>query len=309
MLGINFWPLFAIEPTIRKPSQRIIDVLEVEIAEQEERERLTAEQREKLEEIKYKFKVFVEAKELETTPLITRTIEFADGFKDADPVRLNPYPWSPEVQRNVNEELDKWIKSGVVKRSNSDWALLIVPVMKKSEGEDGEEQIKVRMCLDARKLNGRTRKDAYPLPHQDRILGRLGPAKFLSTIDLSKAFWQIPLDPASRKYTAFRVFGRGLFQFTRLPFGLVNSPATLSRLMDQILGYGELEPNVFVYLDDIVVASNTFEEHIQRLQEVAKRLNAANLSINVEKSKFCVAVLLIWGSSCRKVEYVRTPRK
>lgn len=107
------------------------------------------------------------------------------------------------------------------------------------------------MCLDARKLNDRTLRDSYLLPHQDRILGRLGASKYLSTIDLSKAFWQIPLDPESRKYTAFRVFGRGLFQFTRLPFGFVNSPA----LMDHVLGYGELEPNVFVYVTAIMDSS------------------------------------------------------
>lgn len=197
--------------------------------------------------------------------------------------------------KHVNSELDKWIEAGVVERSTSDWALLIVPVVKKSEDDTGETQMKVRMCLDARKLNERTRRDAYPLPHQDRILGRLGKSRFLSTIDLSKAFWQVPLDPESRKYTAFRVFGRGLFQFTRLPFGLVNSPATLSRLMDRVLGYGELEPNVFVYLDDIVIANDTFEDHLRCLREVAKRLKAANLSINVEKSKFCVPELPYLG--------------
>ena len=73
-----------------------------------------------------------------------------------------------------------------------------------------------------------------------------------------------------------------------MPFGLVNSPATQSRLMDRVLGGGELEPKVFVYLDDIIVATETFEEHLAMLTEVANRLNAANLSINLAKSKFCV---------------------
>lgn len=294
ILGMNFWRLFRIEPTIPRTLDEA-EVAEVEQSETQEGSMLTPEQMERLDEVKKQFKVFVDGDQLETTPLITHKVEFEENFKNADPVRLNPYPWSPEVQRNVNEELDKWIASGVVERSNSDWALLIVPVMKRSEGEDGQQKLKVRMCLDARKLNERTRKDAYPLPHQDRILGRLGKSKYLSTIDLSKAFWQIPLEKDSRKYTAFRVFGRGLFQFTRLPFGLVNSPATLSRLMDQVLGYGELEPEVFVYLDDIVIASNSFEEHVRTLEEVARRLNAANLSINMEKSKFCVPELPYLG--------------
>lgn len=290
ILGMNFWKLFNIEPTVNQ-EEFVVEELETEC---EKEQNLTAEQEGLLEEVKTEFKVFLDGDRLDVTPLITHKIEFEDEFKNSGPIRLNPYPWSPEIQRSVNDELDKWIASGVVERSSSDWALLIVPVTKK--GESGAEgRIKVRMCLDARKLNERTRRDAYPLPHQDRILGRLGASKYLSTIDLSKAFWQIPLDPESRKYTAFRVFGRGLFQFTRLPFGLVNSPATLSRLMDQVLGYGELEPNVFVYLDDIVIASNTFEEHLRSLKEVSRRLRAANLSINMEKSKFCVPQLPYLG--------------
>lgn len=290
ILGMNFWNVFGIEPTINQDGVAVEEMG----AELEEDSGLTEEEKQKLEDVKKKFKGFEEGDKLDITPLISHKIEFEDQYKNAGPIRLNPYPWSPEIQRSVNEELDKWLASGVVERSNSDWALLIVPVTKK--GESGTEgRIKVRMCLDARKLNERTRRDAYPLPHQDRILGRLGASKYLSTIDLSKAFWQIPLDPESRKYTAFRIFGRGLFQFTRLPFGLVNSPATLSRLMDQVLGYGELEPNVFVYLDDIVIVSNTFEEHLRSLEEVARRLQAANLSINIEKSKFCVPELPYLG--------------
>lgn len=293
ILGMNFWRLFGIEPTIRDSPEVLVE--EVEVEHEEEEIPLTVGQREQLEAIKKEFKAFEEGQTLGTTPLITHKIEFDEEFRTATPVRLNPYPWSPEVQKQVNLELDKWIEAGVVERSTSDWALLVVPVLKKGETSEGETSLKVRMCLDARKLNERTRRDAYPLPHQDRILGRLGSAKFLSTIDLSKAFWQIPLHPESRKYTAFRVFGRGLFQFTRLPFGLVNSPATLSRLMDQVLGYGELEPKVFVYLDDIVIANDTFEDHINCLKEVSRRLKEANLSINLEKSKFCVPELPYLG--------------
>lgn len=295
ILGMNFWRMFNIEPAIQGQLGGALEALEAEVEGHKEEDILTEEQQARLNDVKSKFKVFREGDKLGVTKLITHTIEFTDEYENAKPVRLNPYPWSPEIQKHVNEELDKWIDSGVVERSNSDWAMLIVPVVKRNVGEVGEEEIKVRMCLDARKLNERTKRDAYPLPHQDRILGRLGASKYLSTIDLSKAFWQIPLSPKSRKYTAFRVFGRGLFQFTRLPFGLVNSPATLSRLMDRVLGYGELEPNIFVYLDDIVIASNSFEEHIRCLEEVARRLNEANLSINIEKSRFCVPELPYLG--------------
>lgn len=79
----------------------------------------------------------------------------------------------------------------------------------------------------------------------------------------------------------------GLFQFKRLPFGLINSPATLSKLMDKVLGQGALEPSIFVYLDDIVVVSQDYDDHIAKLRDLARRLKDANLSINVEKSSFC----------------------
>ena len=167
------------------------------------------------------------------------------------------------MRKRINKELEHMLQQKIIEKSKSEWSLSTVPVIKQT----GE----VRLCLDARRLNERTRRDAYPLPHQDRILSRLGSSKYLSTIDLTKAFLQIPLDPNSQKYTAFSVLGRGLFQFTRLPFGLVNSAATLARLMDEVLGYGELEPNVFVYLDDIVVVSETFEANLQALKDVANR--------------------------------------
>lgn len=224
---------------------------------------------------------------LDITPLISHKIELREEFSKSPPIRINPYPTSPDMQIKINKELDKMLTQGVIEKSKSDWSLSTVPVLKPT----GE----VRLCLDARRLNERTQRDAYPLPHQDRILSRLGSCRYLSTIDLTKAFLQIPLDIDSRKYTAFSVLGRGLFQFTRLPFGLVNSPATLARLMDDVLGYGEMEPGVFVYLDDIVVVSETFEAHIRSLREVAERLKRANLSVNMEKSKFCLQELPYLG--------------
>lgn len=291
----DFWRSFGLQPTVQSDHIGMIEQLEDEEGGEETRgedgeddkELLTSEQKAQLEEVKKLFKIAVDGEVLDVTPLISHKIELRDEFQNSPPVRINPYPTSPEVQKKINRELDKMLCQKVIEPSKSDWALSTVPVIKPT----GE----VRLCLDARRLNDRTRRDAYPLPHQDRILSRLGSSRFLTTIDLTKAFLQIPLDPSSRKYTAFSVLGRGLFQFTRLPFGLVNSPATLARLMDEVLGYGELEPSVFVYLDDIVVVSSTFEAHLQSLTEVARRLRLANLSINLDKSKFCLRELPYLG--------------
>lgn len=273
LLGADFWSAFGIVPMVTNTHVEEVDCIP-------ESQTLTPDQQRKLDQVIAMFKPTVEGM-LGQTSLIAHRIELTDEAKKQSPVRINPFPSSPKRQQQIDLELDNMLKAGVIEKSYSDWALRLVPIDK----PDGS----VRLCLDARKLNERTIRDSYPLPHADRILSRLGPCKFISTIDLSKAFLQVPLHPKSRKYTAFLVLGRGLFHFTRMPFGLVNSPATLARLMDRVLGGSELEPHVFVYLDDIIVVSDTFEQHLDRLKEVAKRLRDANLSINVTKSKFCVA--------------------
>lgn len=272
ILGTDFWKAFQIVPSV---SSNTVEELEVQPPTPD----LTLEQLSELESVKAQFKVAEEGK-LDTTPLICHRIELSEEARKKSAVRINPFPTSPKRQEQINKELDKMLEAGIIERSYSDWALRLVPVDKPDDS--------VRLCLDARLLNERTVRDSYPLPHADRILSRLGPCKYISTIDLSKAFLQVPLHPKSKKYTAFSVLGRGLFHFTRMPFGLVNSPATLSRLMDRVLGGGELEPKVFIYLDDIIIISDTFEEHMKLLREVARRLGQANLSINIDKSRFCV---------------------
>lgn len=293
LLGMNFWRAFGIRPTV---GQVEADAIEMEEGTEFNPEEVSSQangtiglneqQLAELNEIKKQFKVAIDGL-LDTTDWISHRIELTEEAKKLPPARINPFPTSPKKQDQINKELDKMLECKIIERSYSDWALRLVPV-DKSDGT-------VRLCLDARKLNERTVRDSYPLPHADRILSRLGKANFISTLDLSKAFLQVPLHPRARKFTAFSVLGRGLFQFTRMPFGLVNSPATLSRLMDRVLGGGELEPKVFVYLDDIIVVSDTFEEHLAILQEVASRLRAANLSINLEKSHFCVSEVTYLG--------------
>lgn len=208
---------------------------------------------------------------------LTNKLEFEIDTGDAKPFKERQYPMSPFMLRHLNTELDEMLKLGVVEPSLSAWNSPVLLVKKKS----GE----YRFCFDGRRLNSVTKTDAYPLQRVDRILSMLRDAKFISSIDLRKAFWQIPLDSASREKTAFSVAGRGLFHFKVVPFGLKNSAQCQQRLMDAIFG-PELEPKVFCYIDDIIVTSSTFEEHIQTLNEVLRRLKAANLTINLEKCEF-----------------------
>lgn len=179
---------------------------------------------------------------------------------------------------HLNKELDKMIQLGVVEPSYSAWCSPVL-LVKKANGE-------YRFCFDGRKLNSVTKPDSYPLPLVDRILNMLKGAKYISSlVDLRSAFWQIPLTEDSKEKTAFAVPGRGLFHFNVLPFGLSNSAQCQQRLMDAVLG-PKFEPNVFVYLDDIIIIADTFEKHVAILNEVRQRLQEANLTLNLDKCQF-----------------------
>lgn len=202
------------------------------------------------------------------------------------PFKQRQYLMSPYLLKILNKELDDMLRLDVVEPSNSPWCSPVL-LVKKSSGE-------YRFCFDGRKLNESTKHDSYPLPRIDRILNMLKDAKYISSIDLRKAFWQIPLEEESKEKTAFAIPGRGLFQFKVVPFGLCNSAQTQQRLMDSIFG-PEFEPNIFVYLDDIIVTSASFQEHLELLSRVKDRLKNANLTVNFEKCDFLKSSLKYLG--------------
>lgn len=197
---------------------------------------------------------------------------------ESPPIKQRCRPLSPPLQKQVDEALTKMLKDDVIEKSNSAWSSPILLVPRK----DGT----YRFCVDFRKLNSVTKRDSYPLPNVTNILDRLRDAKFLSSLDMKSAYWQIKLSEESKQYTAFSVLGRGLYQFKRLPFGLHNAPATFQRFIDQVLG-PELEPYVFVYLDDIIIITQTFEQHLKVMREVLSRLWKAGLILNRDKCQFC----------------------
>ena len=119
----------------------------------------------------------------------------------------------------------------------------------------------------------------------DRILDKLRRDKYISKVDLKNAYFQVAIDEESRQYTAFAVPGSGLWQFKRMPFGLTNAPATFQRLIDALFG-PEMEPNVFGYLDDIIIATDTFEEHQKWLEIVLTKIRDAQLTVNWKKCEF-----------------------
>jgi len=146
------------------------------------------------------------------------------------PIKQRYYPVSPKIQEAIYDEVDKMLATGIIEPSKSEWSSPIV-MIKKPNGS-------YRFCLDFRKLNSVSKKDAYPLPYMNAILDKLRAAHYISTIDLSQAYFQIPLEKGSRELTAFTVPGKGLFQFTRMPYGLTGAPATFQRLLDRLIGNG-----------------------------------------------------------------------
>jgi transposase InsO family protein len=292
ILGINFWRRFGIEPTMNGKKIALSDnehlgeistVEDFDDVEKEEalRAELTPTQEGILEEVRAKFPKSTES-EIGLTTLLKHKINTNGLF----PPKQRFYPVSPAILKEVDKEIDRMLKLGVIEGSESPSSNPIV-VVRKATG-------KVRLCLDSRKLNEITVKDAFPLPLINDILGRLTGTTYLSSIDLKDAFWQIELEDEAKPKTAFTVPGRGLFQFKRMPFGLCNAAQSLSRLMHQVIGC-DMEPEVFTYLDDIVIATKTFEDHVNRLLQVAERLKKAGLTISVDKSRFCVQQLRYLG--------------
>ena len=167
-------------------------------------------------------------------------------------------------------QVQQMLSSNVIRPSNSPWASPVVMVRKK----DGS----LRFCVDFRQLNAATIKDAHPLPRIDDLLDALHGAKWFSTLDLKSGYWQVPIAEQDKEKTAFRTSSRQLFEFNQVPFGLCNAPATFSRLMDRVLAGLHWETCLF-YLDDIIVFSSTWEEHLARLREVFERLRHAKLKL------------------------------
>nr|XP_012235715.1 PREDICTED: uncharacterized protein LOC105679947 [Linepithema humile] len=233
-------------------------------------------------------------------PGVTSLTEHRIDVGQNRPIKQRCYVVSPRVQEAIREEVDKMLAAGVIEPSYSEWSNPIVMV-KKPTG-------KYRFCLDFRKVNSISKKDAYPLPNMNGILDKLRSASYISTIDLSQAYFQIPLARESREITAFSVPGKGLYHFTRMPYGLTGAPATFQRLLDKLIG-PEMEPFAFAYLDDIVIATPTFEEHLQWLERVLAKITTAGLTINPEKCEFCKTQVRYLGFIVQKEGLTVDPEK
>ena len=193
--------------------------------------------------------------------------------RSSAPIKQAPRRLPEHMHAEVNKHLDTMLERNVIQPSNSPWSSPIVLARKK----DGT----TRFCIDYRKLNDVTIKDAYPLPLIQESLDHLSGAKWFSTLDLCSGYWQVDVEPSDRPKTAFAT-RRGLYEFSVMPFGLCNAPATFQRLMESVLRGLQFE-TCLVYLDDIIVVGKTFEEMIKNLSQVFNRLAEAGLKLKAKK--------------------------
>lgn len=282
LFGINFWKAFDIAPDVLNlldggctlSDEDHITTLTSELRFLQGLESLSLDEQNQAECILKEFQsISSELKGLGRTSLLTHYIDTGE----AKPIKQRYYMLSPSKLEELNRQLDEMLELDVVEPSSSSWNNPVTMAPK----ADGT----LRFCLDSRKLNEVSKHDAYPLPYINQILDQLGNAKFLSSLDLKSAFWQIPLDPESKEKTAFTIPTRGLFHFKVMCYGLTSAPATQQRLMDILFG-PEYCGRIFIYLDDIIVVSETFSEHLTLLRTVLERLQFGNLTINLNKCKF-----------------------
>lgn len=199
-----------------------------------------------------------------------------DTPTDARPFRSQPYRAGPADREMQSLEIKRQLALGVIEPSQSEWATPVLLVPK----PDGTK----RFCVDYRRPNLLTVKDSYPLPRMDDCIDSLGSAKYFTLLDANCGYWQINIRPEDRVKTAF-ICHEGCFEYTRMPFGLCNAPATFQRTMDIVLS-GFRWKTYLVYLDDVVVFSDTFDDHLNYVSQVLNCLKTVGFSLKLSKCDF-----------------------
>ena len=194
------------------------------------------------------------------------------GTGTAKPIRKRPYRSPMAYRQEIKRQLDEMLEAKIISPSNSNWAAAILCVKKKS----GE----VRVCVDYRELNKVTDYFEWPLPVIQDVFCTLGGAKYFSSLDFIKGYYQIEMDKESRDKTAF-VCEFGQYAFERLAFGLSLAPSIFQENMTKLLN--GLNQFSLPYLDDIIVYSHTLEEHLDHLNQVFDRIRKAGMKLKASK--------------------------
>ena len=198
--------------------------------------------------------------------------------EDTLPFHSKAYPHTYEQAKEVERQVNELLDANFIRRSKSEWASPILLVPKPTRKGKREW----RMCVDYRGLNERTIKDRYPIPSMAELYRELQGSNIFSSFDLRSGYYHIPIAEQDKHKTAF-ITEKGLFEWNRLSFGFCNAPSTFQRAMDKIFHGLDF---VVIYLDDIIIASKSEQEHIEHMQEVFRRLNEHNIKLRLEKCQF-----------------------
>lgn len=206
------------------------------------------------------------------------------------PISVPPYQASPANREVIDKQMDTWIKLEVIEPSKSPWAAPVFIVYRNH---------KPRMVIDLRRLNDKAIADEFPLPRQDEILQSLSGSQYLSTLDALAGFTQLSVKEEDREKLAFRTH-RGLYQFKRMPFGYRNGPAVFQRVMQGVLA-PFLWIFALVYIDDIVIFSKTFDDHLSHVEQVLKAIAEARITLSPDKCHFAYESLLLLGQKVSRL--------
>ena len=202
------------------------------------------------------------------------------------PIKQHPYKVGPAKAAQMDKEVQYMYQNGFIEPSNSPWCspCHLVP---KPDGSN-------RFVTDFRKVNDVTRKDSYPLPRVDLLIDEVGNAKYVTKLDLMKGYWQIPLTERAKDISAFSTGSpnSGLWRYLVCPFGMCNSGQTFQRFMDTVIRGLH---NTAVYVDDIIVYNESWEEHVRDVVKLFERLRCHKLTVNLAKSEFAKAQVQYLG--------------
>ena len=217
---------------------------------------------------------------------------------DSKPINQRNYRYGYYENQEILKQVKDMLNAGVIEVTSSPWNNPIVLVKRDN---------KYRLCLDFRKLNDVTKVDVFPLPRIDDLIHNLEGHNVLSLFDLKSGFWQIPLAVEDKEKTAFTA-GHMTYAFRYMPFGLNNAPSTFQRYMNKVFE-GLLNINVGCYIDDVIVYSKSFEEHLVHLRQVFERLDQHDLRVHPEKSYFLCKEVKFLGFIIGKFGIMPDPRR
>lgn len=250
---------------------------------------VNAEERVSIENIckKYSDVFHLDGDKLTTTNIYKQTLTLKPN---SNPIYVKPYRLPQSLKPEIHKQIKNLIENDIIEETNSEWSSPILLVPKKGD-EKGEK--KWRLVVDYRKLNNTIQDDKFPLPNIVDILDSLSGSIYFSHLDLFSGYYQVTLDPESRKYTSFCT-NTGQYQMKRLPMGLKVSPSAFSRVMSIAMS-GLTFEKCFIYLDDLIVFGRNLDAHNKNLTDVFERLRKVNLKLNPGKCNFLQKEILYLG--------------